>query len=237
MKTILGSPSSLLTFSSFFCFALRNKVQNKGTNLQFSQKARDPPLYGKHWETRSKMTIWLQAIYSCRHNCAPVPLEQTIDWFHNSYELAKAKFPEVMSHTQLWLMFYTFPPYALTLYAHNYITHLICIQNSKELQDNPNNLKIASHAGFWNKLYVSAVHRQNFNILEVICLLWMCTPNVCQPFFLIRLSGLSSQCVQLKEKHLIVYSKTDSLQTIPYFPRLSEHTCKLNPDAHSATLP
>lgn len=134
-------------------------------------------------------------------------------------------------------VFYTFPPYALTLYAHNYITHLICTQNSKELQDNPNNLKIASHAGFWNKLYASAVHRQNFNILEVICLLWMCTPNVCQPFFLIRLSGLSSQCVQLKEKHLIVHSKTDSLQTIPYFPRLSEHACKLNPDAHSATLP
>lgn len=71
----------------------------------------------------------------------------------------------------------------------------------------------------------------NFNILEVICLLWMCTPNVCQPFFLIRLSGLSSQCVQLKEKHLIVHLKTDSLQTIPYFPRLSEHACRLNPDA------
>lgn len=128
-----------------------------------------------------------------------------------------------------------------TLYAHNYIKHLIRTQNSKELQDNPKNLKIASWAGYWNKLYVSTVHRyhedSNFNILEVICLLWMCTPNVCQPFFLIRLSGLSSQCVQLKEKHLIVHSKTDSLQTTPYFPRHSEHACRLLPDAHSPTLP
>lgn len=76
----------------------------------------------------------------------------------------------------------------------------------------------------------------NFNILEVICLLWMCTPNVCQPFFLIRLSGLSSQCVQLKEKQLIGHSKTDSLQTIPYFPRLSEHAWRLNPDVRRTTL-
>lgn len=84
-------------------------------------------------------------------------------------------------------------------------------------------------------VYLYSRYHEDTNIPGVICLLWMCTPNVCQPFFSVLLSGLSSQCAQLKEKQFTVHTKISWKRT--YLPSHSENCNTLFTDSQDPAPP